>query len=99
MDMNVDCWKQEGVWIPDGVPTFDWDDYKCVKQLGRSGVGDSYKVQQISTGDFFTIKKVLIFSYEASDDTHKERIMYDMTLTAFLDHPNIMKCLGVCINK
>jgi hypothetical protein len=70
---------------------------KCVEQLGRSGVGDSYKVQQISTGDFFTIKKVLIFSYEASDDTHKERIMYDMTLTAFLDHPNIMKCPTICL--
>ncbi|WJX38414.1 hypothetical protein P8452_26080 [Trifolium repens] len=100
LDLNDLCWKEEGkVWIPKGVPTFDWDDYKCVEELGRSGRGFSYKVQQISTGKFFAIKKVLIYADEEDDQDHKERIMYDMTLATSIDHPNIMKCLGVCMNQ
>jgi serine/threonine protein kinase len=99
MDFNALCWKEEKVSIPKGVPTFDWDDYKCVKELGRSGRGFSYKVQQISTGEFFAIKKVTISSDEVHDQDHKDRIMFDMILATSIDHPNIMKCLGVCMNQ
>jgi serine/threonine protein kinase len=99
MDFNALCWKEEKVSIPKGVPTFDWDDYKCVKELGRSGRGFSYKVQQISTGEFFAIKKVTISADEVHDEDHKDRIMFDMILATSIDHPNIMKCLGVCMNQ
>ncbi|WJX32390.1 serine/threonine protein kinase, CMGC, CDC2/CDK sub [Trifolium repens] len=99
MDFNALCWEEEKVSIPKGVPTFDWDDYKCVKELGRSGKGFSYKVQQISTGEFFAIKKVTISSDEVHDQDHKDRIMFDMILATSIDHPNIMKCLGVCMNQ
>ncbi|KAL6538732.1 Protein kinase [Orobanche gracilis] len=96
--MNLLSCKEEGVKIPKWVPTIDWEDYRCLEDLGRTGVGCVYKVQKVSTGEFFAIKKIYVLSDEVGDQAHLDRIMHDMSLATSLDHPNVMKCLGVCNN-
>ncbi|KAL6571774.1 Serine/threonine-protein kinase PAK 2 [Orobanche hederae] len=85
--------------IPDKVPRFNMEDYIFVKVVGFGGAGDVSKVKKKSTGEFYAIKNIAIFSDELEDKQHQKNIQHDMSLATSLDHPNVMRCLGVCTNE
>ncbi|KAL6568840.1 hypothetical protein OROHE_003581 [Orobanche hederae] len=71
---------------------FKLTDYERIHPIGCGGSGSTYMVKRISDGKSYAMKR--IHKYDSWN--FHTRSTNDMKLVTTLNHPNIIKCRGIC---
>ncbi|KAL6568841.1 hypothetical protein OROHE_003582 [Orobanche hederae] len=82
------------VEIPADISHFEFKltDYEMIHTIGCGGTGATYLVKRISDGKSYAMKH--IHKYDSWN--FHTRSTNDMKLVTTLNHPNIIKCRGIC---
>jgi serine/threonine protein kinase len=75
------------------LPRCRWEGYRLLQEVGSGGFGLVHEAVEVATGRTVAIKTLI--PHQDAPELRAQFFLREMDVTAALDHPNVVKVLGV----